>query len=84
MKNQSKHPIENKADNCAPGSENIAKNEKYIKKLLVQRDVLTKLTGNIKKASSVVKSQDSSISESNQSQTSINKQIDNHEKITTH
>lgn len=78
LRKNNKQPAENEAEKCEagsanitemPGSANITENEKYIKKLLVQRSVLTKLTSGVKVTTSGDESQDSKNTESNQSQT---------------
>jgi len=67
MQKSNKHPTEPETDNCQESSENISENEKYIKKLALQRSVLNKLVDNSKKFTSSVKSTSSQESESNQS-----------------
>jgi len=69
LKKNSKRAEENETDNDLADSHNITENEKYIKKLLVQRSVLSKLTGRIKADSLNKESEEASNTESNQSQT---------------
>jgi len=67
MQKGNKHPTEPETDICQEISENISENEKYIKKLALQRSVLNKLVDNSKTLTSSVESPSSQESESNQS-----------------
>jgi hypothetical protein len=69
MRKNNKHPSETQTDDCSAISENISENEKYIKKLALQRSVLNKLVDTGKVTPSPVKNPLSPNPELNQSQT---------------
>lgn len=74
LRKNHKQPAGKEKEKCEAGSDNITEvsdsdniteNEKYIKKLMFQRSVLTKLASGVKILSSGDKSADSSNTESN-------------------